>query len=68
MCSMALLHSRVREVFYIIPRKRGGGFESKMGVHGRKDLNHRFEAWKWVGGISAEARAVLESVDESIAI
>lgn len=68
MCSMALLHSRVREVFYIIPRKRGGGFESKMGVHGRKDLNHRFEAWKWVGDISAEARAVLESVDESIAI
>jgi tRNA-specific adenosine deaminase 3 len=46
---MALLHSRVREVFYIFPRKRAGGFESAFGVHGRKDLNHRFDAWRYVG-------------------
>lgn len=49
MCCMALLHSRVREVFYIFPRKRAGGFESAFGVHGRKDLNHRFDAWRYVG-------------------
>jgi len=63
MCCMALLHSRVREVFYIFPAKKGGGFgcthegngegdERKgLGVHGRKDLNHRFEVWRWTGEI-----------------
>jgi tRNA-specific adenosine deaminase 3 len=49
MCCMALLHSRVREVFYLFASKRGGGFESAFGVHGRKDLNHRFEVWRYEG-------------------
>lgn len=49
MCCMALLHSRVREVFYLYKSKRGGGFESAFGVHGRRDLNHRFEVWRYEG-------------------
>jgi len=47
MCTMALLHSRVREVFYVFPSGKSGGFEGELGVHSRKDLNHRFEVWKW---------------------
>lgn len=47
MCTMALLHSRVREVFYVFPSGRSGGFEGEFGLHSRKDLNHRFEVWKW---------------------
>lgn len=49
MCAMALLHSRVREVFFVFPRARAGGFEGSFGVHSRRDLNHRFDAWRWCG-------------------
>jgi tRNA-specific adenosine deaminase 3 len=50
MCSMALLHSRVCEVFFVYPRPRAGGFEGSFGVHSTRDLNHRFDAWQWCGG------------------
>ena len=66
MCSMALLHSRVKEVFYIFPRERGGGLGG-MGVHGRKDLNHKFEVWEWRGELGEGVREAL-SIDEEIAI
>ena len=67
MCCMALLHSRVREVFYVFPRRRGGGFEGAFGVHARKDLNHRFEVWRWKGEVSEDLKRELE-VDEGVAI
>nr|XP_019014852.1 uncharacterized protein I206_00939 [Kwoniella pini CBS 10737]OCF53633.1 hypothetical protein I206_00939 [Kwoniella pini CBS 10737] len=68
MCCMALLHSRVREVFYIFPRKKGGGFNgSELGIHARKDLNHRFEAWRYDGIIEDDVRQQLE-VEEEIQI
>ncbi|RXK42053.1 hypothetical protein M231_00775 [Tremella mesenterica] len=117
MCSMALLHSRVREVYYIFGRKQGGGlgvgedlgisgsedivesnvsvegddeFSSvrvegdddegkgqgggvgegeggKFGIGGRKDLNHRFEIWKWTGEVDEETKKELE-IDEMIQI
>jgi len=51
MCAMALVHSRVREVFFVYPRKRSGGFENSFGVHSTKDLNHRFDAWMWCGDV-----------------
>lgn len=58
MCCMALLHSRVREVFYVYKSENGGGFESGFGVHGRRDLNHRFDVWKWVGGVEERFRGL----------
>ncbi|WRT64013.1 uncharacterized protein IL334_000940 [Kwoniella shivajii] len=67
MCSMALLHSRVREVFYVFPRKKGGGFDANpdksttgLGIHARRDLNHRFEAWRYTGEIDENTRKELE--------
>ncbi|ORX34274.1 hypothetical protein BD324DRAFT_605115 [Kockovaella imperatae] len=66
MCSMALLHSRVKEVFYIFPRSRGGGLNG-MGVHGRKDLNHKFQVWEWRGELEQSLKEALK-VDEDIAI
>ena len=67
MCCMALLHSRVREVFYVFSRRRGGGFEGPIGVHGRRDLNHRFEVWRWRGEGSDGWEREFE-VDEGLAL
>ncbi|KAJ3379422.1 adenosine deaminase, tRNA-specific 3 [Entophlyctis sp. JEL0112] len=45
MCSMALLHSRVRRVFYLQPRPDGGlGSAHKIHVH--TQLNHKFRVFK----------------------
>ncbi|KAK8865804.1 hypothetical protein IAR55_000951 [Kwoniella newhampshirensis] len=63
MCAMALLHSRVREVFYVFPRQNGGGFEvdgGGFGIHARRDLNHRFEVWRWDGPVEEHVREELE--------
>jgi tRNA-specific adenosine deaminase 3 len=70
MCVMALLHSRVREVFYVVPRKRGGGFGAGgegFAIHGHKGLNHRFEVWRWDGELGEGVREGLQ-VDEGIAL
>lgn len=69
MCCMALLHSRVREVVYVLPRKRGGGFESAFGVHGRRDLNHRYDVWRW-SGAEGEVERLREElhVDDALAL
>lgn len=65
MCSMALLHSRVREVYFIYPRP-SGGFEGSFGIHSRRDLNHRFDAWCLVGDVGIEIPP--DEVDPSIEI
>ncbi|ORY40733.1 cytidine deaminase-like protein [Rhizoclosmatium globosum] len=41
MCSMALLHSRIRRVFYEEPRK-DGGLGSAYKIHVHPNLNHKF--------------------------
>jgi len=60
---MALLHSRVKDVFYIFPMLRTGGLggsrdnESGSGgtgvvkesIPGLKGVNHRFGIWRWIG-------------------
>ncbi|KZO93583.1 hypothetical protein CALVIDRAFT_245031 [Calocera viscosa TUFC12733] len=52
MCSMALVHSRVKDIFYVqgMPGTGGcGGAEGRgCGVVG-KGVNHRFGVWRWTG-------------------
>jgi tRNA-specific adenosine deaminase 3 len=64
MCSMALLHSRVKEVIFVIPRQKGGGF-NEFAIHQRKDLNHRFDAWRWVGKVEEKVLQELE-IDQNV--
>lgn len=59
MCSMALLHSRVREVVYVLPSK-WGGCGGATGVHGNEALNHKFDVYQADIELTDEQRAVLE--------
>ncbi|EAU86041.2 hypothetical protein CC1G_07120 [Coprinopsis cinerea okayama7 len=47
MCSMALLHSRVREVFYLYPMPKTGGCGSLTCLPTLKGVNHRFTIARW---------------------
>ncbi|KAH9841879.1 uncharacterized protein C8Q71DRAFT_700693 [Rhodofomes roseus] len=47
MCSMALLHSRVKEVFYLTPMSRTGGCGSVACVPALKNVNHRYNLGRW---------------------
>ncbi|TFK87625.1 hypothetical protein K466DRAFT_662878 [Polyporus arcularius HHB13444] len=51
MCSMALLHSRVKEVFYLIPMTKTGGCGSLTCVPRLEGVNHRYtvNVWKHAG-------------------
>ncbi|XP_063932441.1 probable inactive tRNA-specific adenosine deaminase-like protein 3 isoform X1 [Zophobas morio] len=45
MCAMALLHSRVRRVFFGL-RTANGGFSSRLRLHQQPKLNHRFSVYE----------------------
>ncbi|KAK9369981.1 cytidine deaminase-like protein [Lipomyces kononenkoae] len=53
MCSMAMVHSRISRLVYIKNMPRSGGIDRSSGagygIHWSKQLNWRFEAWKWEG-------------------
>lgn len=47
MCAMALVHSRVSKVFYLLNTKYGY-LNSNLKLHCHKDLNHKYEAFEAV--------------------
>ena len=47
MCSMALLHSRVTKVIYLIPMSRTGGCGGSACLPRLEGVNHRFGILKW---------------------
>ncbi|KAK9240674.1 cytidine deaminase-like protein [Lipomyces kononenkoae] len=53
MCSMAMVHSRISRLVYIKNMPQSGGIDRSSGagygIHWNKQLNWRFEAWKWEG-------------------
>jgi len=66
MCSMALLHSRVKDVFYLVPMEKTGGCGGLACVPKLDGVNHRFGIGKWVdgeGGISGSAVAIEDITD-----
>eukprot|EP00794_Sanderia_malayensis_P010116 gene10116-11149_t len=46
MCAMALVHSRIRRVFYGIEDPVSGGLGGHYKVHCQEELNHHFEVFK----------------------
>lgn len=46
MCSMALLHSRIKRVFYLKPDQNCGALGGKYKLHAMRSLNHRFEVYR----------------------
>ena len=67
MCSMALLHSRVKEVFYLISMEKTGGCGGVACLPRLEAVNHRFMIGKWRlrkdGGVDVQGVAVGEEVD-----
>jgi tRNA-specific adenosine deaminase 3 len=65
MCSMALLHSRVKEVFFLVPMGRTGGCGGAACVPKLEGVNHRFAIgrWKTGAGVSAEGLEIDQDID-----
>ncbi|KAI0274210.1 cytidine deaminase-like protein [Russula aff. rugulosa BPL654] len=66
MCSMALLHSRVKEVFFLVPMQRTGGCGGAVCVPKLDGVNHRFAIGRWktgAGGVSVEGLEIDENTD-----
>ncbi|KAJ6512192.1 cytidine deaminase-like protein [Mycena vitilis] len=64
MCSMALLHSRVKEVVYLLPMEQTGGCGGVTCVPTLPGVNHRFSIGWWKGEAIQEAGLHLDaSVD-----
>ncbi|KAI0081582.1 hypothetical protein K474DRAFT_1249490 [Panus rudis PR-1116 ss-1] len=64
MCGMALLHSRVKEIFYLIPMEKTGGCGSVACVPKLEGVNHRYAISRWKIGEGGISRTGLE-VDDS---
>ncbi|OJA16836.1 hypothetical protein AZE42_03632 [Rhizopogon vesiculosus] len=60
MCSMALLHSRVKEVFYIIPMPQTGGCSGSACLPALRGVNHRYSIAHWQPGELGAAPAHLD--------
>ncbi|KAL0581026.1 tRNA-specific adenosine deaminase subunit tad3 [Marasmius crinis-equi] len=63
MCSMALLHSRVKEVFYLIPMKSTGGCGGVACLPTLQGVNHRFEICRWTSDVQTEHLTINEDID-----
>lgn len=60
MCSMGLLHSRISRLVYIRDQAYTGGINYESGglsIHDQRQLNWKYEAWKYVGDDSSEIKA-----------
>uniref|UniRef100_A0A131XB77 Putative subunit of trna-specific adenosine-34 deaminase n=1 Tax=Hyalomma excavatum TaxID=257692 RepID=A0A131XB77_9ACAR len=62
MCAMAMVHSRVRRVFYGCPTSRGA-LGSLRKLHVQPGLNHHFQVW--CGLLEQECAALVDGTPEN---
>lgn len=48
MCAMALLHSRVRRVFWDVPDPKRGALGSVVRLHTLPNINHRYRVFRFI--------------------
>ncbi|XP_078171560.1 cytidine/deoxycytidylate deaminase family protein isoform X2 [Carex rostrata] len=46
MCAMALVHQRIKRIFYAFPNLRVGALGSVHRLHGQKSLNHHYSVFR----------------------
>jgi tRNA-specific adenosine deaminase 3 len=64
MCSMALLHSRVKEIVYLVPMEKTGGCGSLACLSKLNGVNHRFGICRWNGdSIDIAGLQVVQDLD-----
>ena len=63
MCSMALLHSRVKEVFYLFPMDATGGCGGVACLPKLEGVNHRFGIGRWKDVYLGDGIQVDDSLD-----
>eukprot|EP00743_Colponemidia_sp_Colp-15_P006907 GILK01007454.1.p1 GENE.GILK01007454.1~~GILK01007454.1.p1 ORF type:complete len:346 (-),score=27.86 GILK01007454.1:106-1104(-) len=61
MCSMALVHSRIRRVFYNEEEAIFGGLGGRYQVHTEASVNHRFHVFKHLEPLPQPLPQVIES-------
>lgn len=53
MCSMALIHSRIKRCIFIQPMKKTGSLKAESGdgycMHNNRSLNSKYEVFQWIG-------------------
>ncbi|WCJ32627.1 tRNA-specific adenosine deaminase TAD3 [Euphorbia peplus] len=54
MCAMALVHQRIRRIFYAIPNPKAGALGSVYRLQGEKSLNHHYAVFRVVLPTSLE--------------
>lgn len=57
MCSMALVHSRIRRLVYALPSANRGALGSRYRLHTEPSLNHHFQVFR--GLLATEAAALV---------
>ena len=57
-CAMALVHSRIRRVFYGCTDSVTGALGSRYKIHTQVGLNHHFEVFR--GALEEKCRTVFE--------
>ena len=63
MCSMALLHSRVKQVIYLIPMEETGGCGSLACLPRLDGVNHRFGIFRWKDEVDVRVLAIDSHTD-----
>lgn len=60
---MALVHQRIKRIFYAFPNPRVGALGSVHRLHGQKSLNHHYSVFRIVIPDEALSEIFLENLN-----